>query len=220
MLYFAGMTKTRWKIAQYFERKWWQNYLKKKDSVKYLQWKKEYWVDLLSLFNYKLDDIDYPVLDVGCGPAGIFTILTRGKVVGVDPLIGTYIKDGFLNPEHFPEVSFKSIPFENYQPREKFHTIFCLNAINHFEKIDYSFKKLSQICAPGGTLLISIDAHKYKMLKRIFSLFQFDILHPHQYTLEDYMDYLKKNDFEVVSKKLKEKHSVFDYWVLLLRKRS
>ena len=46
------MNKTgRWQVAQFFEIRWWKNYLKGKDVESYLKWKKSYWKDFLSKIN-------------------------------------------------------------------------------------------------------------------------------------------------------------------------
>ena len=37
----------KWKIAQTLEYKWWQNYLKNKDTEEYISWKCLYWNKLL-----------------------------------------------------------------------------------------------------------------------------------------------------------------------------
>lgn len=208
----------RWKIAQFFERKWWQRYMKNKDSVEYLHWKKDYWRGLIADFNYEPGDFKGPILDVGCGPAGIFTIFAEAETVGVDPLIESYVEDGILVKEDYPRVKFISKAYEDYQPTIKYRTVFCLNAINHFKDIDFSFKHLREMTEINGTIFLSIDAHKYRFLKRVFAFLQFDILHPHQYTLEEYEEFLRVNRLEVVNKHLKEKHSMFDYWVLELRR--
>ena len=78
----------KWKLAQTLEYKWWQNYLKKKDTNEYLQWKIHYWQDvLLQISKY----VDIPnsktILDAGCGPAGIFIALKGNTVDAIDPLL-------------------------------------------------------------------------------------------------------------------------------------
>lgn len=207
----------RWKIAQFFERKWWKSYLKNKDPEDYLVWKQNYWTELIDLFGHKAEHLVEPILDVGCGPAGIFINFPHSDVVAVDPLIDSYIEDGHLDTGKYPQTRFVSKAFEDFKPEEKFNTIFCLNAINHFKDLELSFKLLSEMAAPESRIFLSIDAHKYKFLKRVFAFLQFDILHPHQYTLEEYIEFLEKYNFQIVDKKLKEKHSVFDYWVLELK---
>ncbi len=211
------MGKLRWKIAQYFERKWWNNYLKKKDPEEYLRWKNRYWAEFLEKFGYDRADFQDPILDIGCGPAGIFILFTEGTVHALDPLLDKYVEDGALQKRNYPNVDFCTSSFEDFHSEDKFQTIFCLNAINHFEDIELSFRKLRERAAPDARIFLSIDAHKYRSLKRIFALFQWDILHPHQYTREEYEEFLRRNKLGIVSSKLMEKHSMFDYWVMELK---
>ena len=81
----------RWKIAQWFEQRWWKSYLADKNPQDYLDWKKSYW----KVFIAKLD-LEHPnekaILDAGCGPAGIFIHLEGNQVTATDPLIDGYEK--------------------------------------------------------------------------------------------------------------------------------
>ena len=81
----------KWKIAQKLELKWWQRYLKDKDVEEYISWKRNYWKGFLT-------DIDdgtlllpgQRILDIGCGPAGLFIHLTDHDLTAVDPLLDRY----------------------------------------------------------------------------------------------------------------------------------
>jgi 2-polyprenyl-6-hydroxyphenyl methylase/3-demethylubiquinone-9 3-methyltransferase len=37
----------KWKIAQFFEIRWWRNYLSEKSKDEYLAWKRNYWQQFL-----------------------------------------------------------------------------------------------------------------------------------------------------------------------------
>ena len=68
----------KWKIAQTLEYKWWQNYLKKKNTAEYLSWKETYWNNLLAEIAAFLPLLKgNKILDAGCGPAGIFMALNE-----------------------------------------------------------------------------------------------------------------------------------------------
>lgn len=209
------MKKIRWKIAQFFEKKWWQSYLKNKDAESYLKWKKDYWNTFLRELNLE-DNIKPPILDVGCGPAGVFIVL-KGEIVALDPLVKEYEKLDVFNTENYPNVEFIAQDFESFNANQKFQTIFCLNAINHFKDIDHSFKKLKNLLAPNGQLVLSVDAHNYTFFRTLFAFLPFDILHPHQYNLKEYEQFLNTNGFTIQTKFLKKKEFFFSYWVLVLR---
>ena len=75
----------RWKIAQAFEIRWWQQYLKNKPETDYQNWKTNYWNTFLQKNKVKVEPQER-ILDVGCGPAGVFMVLPDQEVDAVDPL--------------------------------------------------------------------------------------------------------------------------------------
>ena len=81
----------RWKVAQWFELRWWKNYLHGKNKEEYLAWKKNYWLNMLAEIAADVKiDAEKIICDLGCGPAGIFIALPGNKVTAVDPLIDAY----------------------------------------------------------------------------------------------------------------------------------
>lgn len=212
------MGKVRWKIAQFFEKRWWKNYLKKKDSAEYIEWKKNYWEELIQKCGFEKKNLEAPILDIGCGPAGIFTIFEGEKVTAIDPLLSEYEEEHLFKKADYRSVHFESVSFEDFQTTQKFRTVFCLNAINHFEDLEFSFKKLAEVADEDAVIFLSIDAHNHKILKRLFTFMQFDILHPHQYTLEDYEKYVTDLGMDIKSSHRFEKRMIFDYWMLVIVK--
>ncbi|MGB1248939.1 MAG: class I SAM-dependent methyltransferase, partial [Chitinophagales bacterium] len=209
----------RWKIAQWFERRWWKNYLKKKTPTDYLTWKKNYWNGFLQEINLSLEKTEAPIIDIGCGPAGIFTIFQNEKITALDPLLEQYEKDLLIfDKEKYPQTSFITQDFETATIKEKYTTVFCLNAINHFHDLKNSLQKLNNITSLNGKLILSIDAHNHSFFKHLFRLLPLDILHPHQYDLVEYTAMLEENGFEIKGKFCQKKAFFFDYWVLTAEK--
>jgi len=234
----------RWRLAQWFELRWWKNYLRGKNKQEYLTWKKNYWQNILE----KIADVApvnavQTVCDLGCGPAGIFIALPQNKVTAIDPLINAYenISPVFCKTD-YPNVQFVESTIEDYNPTviarneervtkqsptEKeiasqslamtFDIIFCLNAINHVRDIETGFNKLKTLCAENGTVVISIDAHNFSFFKYLFRLMPGDILHPHQYDLEEYKNFLEKQGFRILKTELLKNEFVFGHWVLVAR---
>lgn len=216
------MKKTiKWKVAQTAELQWWKNYLKDKDTAEYLNWKKNYWNELLS----KVTDVIKPkngdsILDAGCGPAGVFTVLNHCQVDAVDPLVDEYEK----NLKHFrktdyPFTSFHSLPFEDFETEKKYDIVFCMNAINHVSDLKKSFDKLIGLLKSNGLLVITIDAHNFSIFKFIFRLLPGDILHPHQYDITEYEKMIKDRNCGII-KQVKLKHEFFFNHYLLVGKKS
>ena len=208
----------RWRVAQFFEIRWWRRYLSRVDKADYLAWKRWYWQDFLQKSGLVL----FPcakVLDAGCGPAGIFTILEQQTVDAVDPLLHRYEKSlPHFRRSDYPQVRFFNAPLENFSPGKTYDFVFCLNAINHVADMQQCFDRLATLTKPRGTLAVSIDAHNFVWLKRLFRLMPADILHPHQYDLAEYRAMIAGRGFEVGNGILIKKGAIFDYYLLVANK--
>lgn len=212
------MAKLRWKIAQAAEIRWWQSYLAKRSKPDYLSWKKDYWQKLLNRLEIDINPSDQ-ILDAGCGPAGIFMIFPNHKVDAVDPLLEDYeAKLAHFQPEEYPWTTFHPVGLERYDTSKKYDQVFCLNAINHVEDLDQSFDNLVALTKPGGTLVVSIDAHNHQWLKKIFRLLPGDILHPHQYDLQEYEAMLESRGCQIERTLLIDEARIFNYYTLIARK--
>jgi len=209
----------RWNIAQAAEIRWWQRYLRDKNPEEYLEWKRHYWKDLLQQAQVNVQP-DSRVLDVGCGPAGIFMVLDAQEVEAVDPLLDRYSATlDHFDRARYPNVRFHNQALEAYQPERPFDQVFCLNAINHVADLGLSFDRLIAAVKPGGQLLVSIDAHNHNWLKRIFRMLPGDILHPHQYNLEEYRQMLTSRGCSIEQSVLMKPGRIFDYYLLVARKK-
>ena len=213
------MKKLRWALAQYFEQRWWKNYLKSKDLNSYIQWKKGYWKQFI-------DGLPYPILlqasgnylDAGCGPAGINMVLP-GQVTAIDPLLTNYHSQfPFFKPSEYPNVTFKQATLEDYIPSQTFAIVFCLNVINHVQNIKKAMLTLKQCCAESGILVLSVDVHNYRWLCWLFRLVQADVMHPQQFDEEAYQKLLEDTGFKVLAKKVLKKELIFSYKVYVAQK--
>lgn len=210
--------KWRWKIAQFFEEIWWKSYTKKKEPKAYLQWKKAYWITFLKQLSIDHSKLQSPILDIGSGPAGIFILLnTQHQVHAVDPLYQEYNNLPIYDASWYTNTSFFNNDWESFKPQQLYTSIFCLNAINHFQDLKTSIQKIKDVAAPSATIVISIDAHNTSFLKFLFRLFPFDILHPHQYDLNEYRQLFEQAGFTIVQEKCVKKERIFSYWVVELK---
>lgn len=207
----------RWNIAQRFEIRWWQKYLKDKDVAAYAAWKTDYWRQFLSTIEV-LPRPGSTAIDVGCGPAGIFTVLDQQQVTALDPLLAQYQqKLPHFDPAQYPWVDFVAQPLEAYDTPTRYETLFCINAINHVKDIAHCFDKLVALTEPGGTMVVSIDAHNYKLPKYVFRLVQNDVLHPHQYDLSEYSDMLTDRGCTIERTILYKPEWLFNYYVIVCK---
>ncbi len=211
----------RWKIAQWFELRWWQNYLRGKDKAGYLQWKKNYWQTLLAKIAGDIKiDASQSVIDLGCGPAGIFIALPLNKVTAVDPLLHQYeTQTRFFSQADYARVKFVKSTIEDYDAGgTKYDFVFCMNAINHVRDITVGFEKLRSLCMDSGSIIVSIDAHNYSFFKYLFRLVPGDVLHPHQYDLEEYADLLNKEGWHTGTPVLLKREFFFNHYLLIAKK--
>ena len=207
----------RWQIAQWFELRWWRRYLSGKDKESYYSWKKQYWNNLLDQIGDVFQTKDaVAIADLGCGPAGIFIAFPDKKVTAVDPLLDTYAETlPFFCKEDFPNTTFINQKLEDFQASEKFDIVFCMNAINHVANIDLAYDRLVNATKREGYVVVSIDAHNHSFFKKLFRLIPGDILHPHQYDLKEYSDFMIKRGCIILKKQLVKKGFFFSHYVVV-----
>ncbi len=224
----------RWKIAQWFELQWWKGYLRDKNKTDYVNWKRGYWNDILENVPPKAGiTTNKTIIDFGCGPAGIFIALPKNNIVAVDPLIDDYEKQtSFFNKSDYPKVTFIKSTIEEFDPtvlrgagfpvsgvrgcgEQTFDYVFCMNVINHVQNIKKGFEKLKEVCADEATIIISIDAHNFSLFKYMFRLIPGDILHPHQYDLNEYKELLAADGWKITTTRLLKKELLFDHYLLM-----
>ncbi len=216
------MKKTlRWRIAQTFEARWWKKYLSHKDVATYLEWKRGYWNNVLNLLKESIKlKPGQKILDAGCGPAGVYISLPSYEVTAFDPLLDTYHQTlDHFKKEMYPGVKFITESLENFHDDNLYDVIFCMNAINHVAQIRDAFQTLYRHCKKGGRLIVSIDAHNYKFVKYFLRIQpQADILHPHQYSLDEYQEMLTSMGCTMLQTELTKKEFFFSHYILVASK--
>ena len=215
------MSSLRWKIAQWFELRWWQRYFSGKDKTQYYDWKKNYWRGLVAQIADVLPPTAARIADLGCGPAGIFTVYGDSETVALDPLLDTYASTlSFFDKSDFPNTTFVNSALEDFQTDHKFDIVFCMNAINHVADIDRAYDRMIDAAKQGGDVVVSIDAHNHSFFKHLFRLIPGDILHPHQYELQEYCDFMTQRGCSISKTLLVKKEFFFSHYVVVGRKKN
>lgn len=215
------MKKTlKWNIAQKAELRWWQKYLKGKNIEEYHSWKKAYWQKLLTKLSSTCPVQDgMQVLDAGCGPAGIFMNLQNCKVHALDPLLDEYDREiPHFKKSDYPYVLFMSKPLEQLQAEEQYDVVYCMNAINHVSDLQACYTLLADAVKPGGKMVITIDAHNYNFFKHLFRMIPGDILHPHQYDLQEYEKFLTGRNFRILQQEKLKTEFFFNHYIQVAEK--
>lgn len=207
----------RWRLAQWLEIRWWQRYLNRKNKSDYYRKKAEYWRRTLERIGLILPP-EQQILEVGCGPAGIFIILQYHEVRAIDPLFSSYQqKLQHFEPGDYPWVHFENGTIEHAQgPARKW--VFCFNAINHISDWQGGLDQLWALTTHDGTLVLSSDVHRFAWLKKVFRWLPGDALHPQQHSRQDYLSALAKKGWRIKKECILKKGLIFEYWVVLLKK--
>ncbi|CAN5170397.1 hypothetical protein BH09BAC1_BH09BAC1_09550 [soil metagenome] len=215
----------RWRIAQHFEQYWWRRYLYGKDWPTYHTWKCGYWNNLLDKAIGLAPELglilDQPqhILDAGCGPAGIYMVLDKHTVTAIDPLLDTYGQWlEHFKPTSYPWASFRNLPLELFKTREPFNVVFCMNALNHVADIHLATEKLVAATVSGGYIIMTLDVHNYSAMQKLFRLVPGDILHPHQYTLEGYLELFISHGLELQGNLTLRPGRLFGHELLVFKK--
>lgn len=208
--------KMKWEVAQKLERIWWKRYLKNKNVTTYLQWKRSYWQ---SFIEDHIPHIGSSCLDLGCGPAGIFTVIGDNKVTAVDPLIEEYEYSlKHFSREMYPDIRFITSKMESFSDSKTYDTIFCLNAINHVDDLYASIENIAAYMHDDSSAYVSTDAHRFGFFQQIFKWIPADALHPHQYTSDQYKYIFNQCGLEVIQEKCVKRGRIFDYVLFTLKK--
>ncbi|MBL7802712.1 MAG: methyltransferase domain-containing protein [Saprospiraceae bacterium] len=209
----------RWRIAQFFELRWWQRYLSGRERSVYYQWKSRYWTAILDT-HWLWPAPGERILDAGCGPAGVFVVLGQYPVDAIDPLLDAYEHHlAQFNRADFPWVRFYALPLEQFSAPMPYDRIYCLNALNHVASLSGCLKRFSDMITPDGLLVCTLDTHRYKWASRVFRAFPGDILHPHQYTASEYATLFEGAGFEIEQQCRLKKGTIFDYTLFTMRLR-
>lgn len=213
--------KLRWKIAQFAEHWWWKLYMRKKDTTSYIAWKKNYWNQLLqSIAVYHKPNAAHNIADLGCGPSGIAWVLQHAHITAIDPLMLQY-KNNFpqLIQQYPTHTRFITSSIEQYEPDSLFDTVYCINAINHTYSLHESIQNIANMVKEQGTVILSTDCHKHTLLRTLFTMIPGDILHPHQYTQDQYATLLQHYGFAIEHEQILLSGVIFNYVVYVLRKK-
>lgn len=162
-----------WKEAQAYEIKYTFKYQWKKE------WKNLYRNHLKTFFGVDGQFPESIVVDVGCGPIGIVSVIEAKKKIGIDPLIDEYnkiYKDRQTDVEYINSKA-EDIPL----PDSYADIVFCVNTLNHVQDPEKVLGQIARILKPTGTLYFDVHINPR------------NIGHPHVFTKKHTHALLKKH---------------------------
>jgi 2-polyprenyl-6-hydroxyphenyl methylase/3-demethylubiquinone-9 3-methyltransferase len=207
----------RWKIAQFFEARWWRVYLYHKNPEDYISWKKAYWSKFAEHFDIPVAASER-LLDAGCGPAGIFLHYPENQITLLDPMLNQYRNSPHFQTRFYSPENLVQSRIEEFIPERPFDRIFCLNALNHVDDLNLCLKRLNSCLDKNGLIHVSVDAHRFTFLKMLFQIIPGDVLHPHQFDIVDYKKLMENAGFIVLQTKLLKNEPIFNYYLITARK--
>lgn len=209
----------RWRLAQWLERHWWSTYTKKKNPQDYLAWKRSYWNNYLTHLpphlQYNLKNKNLTILDMGCGPAGIFMVLERHTVDCVDPLLPYYIHLDIFDPCWYPNASFYAASAEQWTPHKQYDIIFCTNALDHMKDWEIAVNRMASWLKARGFLVVSVDIPS-RVMGTLLQIANLDPLHPHKITHTRLIESAPNNSLRLLAcKTLREyPHATYTLYVM------
>ncbi len=217
------MPSLRWKLAQWLQLYWWKRHLgNKRPPRKYLEAKEAAWKNFLERLGIAPTARER-ILDAGCGPVGIFIALGKtAQVDAVDPLLLRYEKElEHFQKDLYPHVHFQPVELECFLRKngravsKRYDWIFCLHALNRFDEMEKAFCAMSKALKPGGHLILSVDVHRFLLVKHLSKWLPWDLLTPQQADLQEYLKLAKRCNLKREKGFLNKKGFLFNYWVLV-----
>jgi 2-polyprenyl-6-hydroxyphenyl methylase/3-demethylubiquinone-9 3-methyltransferase len=141
-------------------------------------------------------------------------ILNEHHVDAIDPLLKEYDALSHFDRRVYPHVAFTESKLEDFYKQNEYDMVFCLNAINHVENLQQAITNLSDSLKNDGILYLSVDVHRYSILKYLLQIVPADILHPHQLLLKDYISALEKENLKVERVVKIKSAGIFDYHLI------
>ena len=142
------------------------------------------------------DFTESTIMDVGSGPEGILHVLDAKFKLAVDPLMSTYIEQGYKvgadNVWWLADAAEDFYPYTIPGNPVFFDYALCLNALDHMRDPAMAIKNIAEYLEPGGELLLITDLRMEKFL---------DACHQLVVTEDDVMSWLEP-DFGIVEKEL------------------
>src|SRR5690606_10314161 len=118
----------------------------------------------------------------------------------------------------YPKTRSLSQPFAVSGFRKSFDVCLCLHVINHVGNLEFFVRKLYSTLRPGGRMLLSTDVHNFLIFKKLFQIIPGDILHPQQFSLDDYLEFFRVAGFKIEKTTFLKHSFFFDYWAIELKK--
>lgn len=130
------------------------------------------------------------MLEIGCGNGSVLAYLKENgvNIEGGDIFIeGLKFCQQRADPVALYQVDILSLPFHN-----DFDIIGVFDVLEHIEEDEKALAEISQALKPGGTIFITVPAHKL-----LWSYFDESSNHKRRYSRKEIVTKLERNDFVI-----------------------
>jgi len=196
----SSLTEEQWSESQRNEAWFWKTQ-KDQDNLEQRQ-RNAYYRNVLEdgclIFRdfFAQDFTESSIMDVGSGPEGILHVLDAKFKLAVDPLMSTYIEQGYKvganNVWWLAEAAEDFYPYTIPGNPVFFDYALCLNALDHMRDPAMAIKNIAEYLEPGGELLLITDLRIEELL---------DVYHQLVVTEDDVLSWLEPY-FGIVEKEL------------------
>lgn len=188
----------RWKLAQDYEKAWWQNQVEEIDLEFYSRFAWEVTEELKPFIN--IENNSY-VLEIGSGAAGIITYIKSDNRFAIDPLENFYssipkyvsIRDKKLN---YNNNMAESLPFKD----EYFDLIIIDNVLDHCDNPDKVLSEMNRTLKPGGIIFFRQNTYHFwgKAIRDIMEKMKIDRGHPHTFLKSNLSNKFRDYKFQIM----------------------
>lgn len=193
--------KTRWSLAQEYEKNWWG---KRNSNIDFEFYKifanelKEYLDDSLNITKTT------KILEIGSGAGGILTYLTESdNRYAVDPLedfyssVPEFVNQRDKSVKYFNAMG-EDLPFEN----DYFDLIIIDNVLDHCDNPKQVMLEVNRVSKPGSIIYFKQNTYHLwgTFIRYLMEKLLIDKGHPHTFTKKNLNKLIRVADFKIIKK--------------------
>lgn len=207
-------TESRWKLAQNYEKSYWQKTADRiasgtRDQFHWYEWKAKEMEKKLGNWLPVDRKQGARVLEIGGGPIGIVSFLGWGERFAIDPLEEFYRSNQVLSQLRKSEVNYRvgtgeRLPFDD----KSFSLVIIDNVIDHVRNAEAVMKDIHRVLADDGILYLAVNIHTSwgGLMHFILSKAGIDKGHPYTFTVNRIRSFIRKNGFTAISDTMNDYH--------------
>lgn len=188
----------RWKLAQNYEKNWWEKQSEEMDLSFYKGFANQV-IEVIEPF-LKIEE-NTRILEIGSGAAGIITHLNSKFRFAVDPLEDFYATIKKFADYRDKNVIYKKALGESLPFKEKhFDLIIIDNVLDHCDNPALVISEMKRVLRENGIVFFRQNTYHIwgKFIRTIMEFFKIDKGHPHTFTKKSLIKLLTQSNFEIL----------------------